>query len=112
MFADDYDYNTAWSWTRKYAPLKPKFEHDCGVCILVATSNKEDVWFCPATDDKEFYSVLSRTSSDGPDYATFPLVGFMYTDQLRKAPTWALLVAQALLSGRLTPKGEITVEEI
>lgn len=112
MFGDDYDYNTAWSWTRKHGPLKPTFEHDCDACILVATSDKEDIWFCPAVDGKKFFEVMARTSSEGPDYTTFPLVGLMYTDQLRKAPTWALLVAIALLSGRLTPKGEITVEEM
>jgi len=49
----------------------PHWEHDCEKCVFLGHTHSggdRDVWYCESSD-----TLIVRNSSDGPDYASFPL---------------------------------------
>lgn len=49
----------------------PMWEHDCDCCVYLGTFNNADLYFCP----RGIPTVISRFSSDGPDYCSGELIG-------------------------------------
>jgi hypothetical protein len=51
---------------------KPRYTHDCDVCIFVGHFERYDVHYCPRCDGG---SLIMRFSNDGPEYASMPIGG-------------------------------------
>ena len=56
---------------------KPLFSHDCDVCTYLGTVNGEDLYHC-GTGDPDRDTVIARSSSEGPDYAS----GLIFADRV------------------------------
>lgn len=75
--------------------LKALYTHDCDACVLIGRLGEEDVYYCSGEG-----SVVSRSSPDGPDYASFPVSIARHVAKMDLG--WGLRVnlADAFLAGR------------
>lgn len=48
-------------------PEKPRYQHDCQVCVFLGHYDGSDLYFCPQHGIK---TVIARFSDLGPDYAS------------------------------------------
>lgn len=55
------------------ALMQPRYKHDCGACVFIATVYEggefQDAYVCPGDNG----SVILRNGDDGPDYASWPI---------------------------------------
>lgn len=53
-----------------------QFHHDCDACILMETNRDDrlDYYYCPKSSSDMGGSLLARYGSEGPEYASYPVV--------------------------------------
>lgn len=79
--------------------LKALHTHDCYDCVLIGQKDDEDVYYCTGEG-----SVLIRSGSEGPEYASFPMSVARVVAQGAGRESWgyAVALAEAFNIGRTT----------
>lgn len=90
--------------------LKPRFQHDCDQCVLLAVQDDEDWYFCQNSDGG---SGLRRVGDKGPDYLSLPYAVWSKSYTRGAYPAWDALFGAASAEGLVrTPPHEEVLQNV